>query len=63
MDNFPTQYNSESMASAAFDAANYQLKPRVPVINASTRKVGGIRFLKLGRFCFAFCVTKKYTPL
>ena len=62
MDNFPTQYDMES---AAHDAAQYRPAPAVhhPVINISTRKVGGIRFLKLGRFCFAFCVTKKYTPL
>lgn len=35
----------------------------VRAFNASSRKVGGIRFLKLGRLCFAFCVTREYRPL
>lgn len=34
-----------------------------PAINVSTRKVGGLRFVKLGRFCFMFCLTKEYKPL
>jgi hypothetical protein len=33
------------------------------MINFSTRKVGGIRFVKLGRFCFSFCVTRSYVPV
>jgi hypothetical protein len=33
------------------------------IFNISTRKVGGIRFLKIGRFCFSFCVTREYRPL
>ena len=31
-----------------------------PLFNISTRIVGGIRFLKIGRFCFSFCVTREY---
>ena len=31
-----------------------------PFFNISTRLVGGIRFLKIGRFCFSFCVTRQY---
>jgi len=31
-----------------------------PLFNISTRLVGGIRFLKIGRFCFSFCVTRTY---
>ena len=34
-----------------------------PLINFSTRRVGGLRFVKLGRFCFMFCLTKEYKPL
>ena len=30
------------------------------MFNISTRLVGGIRFLKIGRFCFSFCVTRQY---
>ena len=29
----------------------------------STRRVGGLRFIKLGRFCISFCVTRTYIPL
>jgi len=33
------------------------------MLNASTRKIGGLRFIKIGRFCFSFCVTKRYVSL
>jgi hypothetical protein len=33
------------------------------VFNFSTRRVGGIRFIKLGRFCFSFCLTREYRAL
>ena len=33
------------------------------MFNISTRKVGGLRFVKLGRFTFMFCVSKEYKPL
>lgn len=29
----------------------------------STRKVGGVRFVKLGRFCFSFCVSSHSAPI
>ena len=32
-------------------------------INFSTRRVGGIRFVKLGNFCFSFCVTRGYRAI
>jgi hypothetical protein len=32
-------------------------------LNISTRRVGGIRFVKIGRFCFSFCVTRRYRPI
>jgi hypothetical protein len=35
----------------------------MPIFNFSTRRVGGIRFWKLGRFCFSFCVTREYRTL
>jgi hypothetical protein len=33
------------------------------MFNLSSRKVGGIRFLKIGRFCFSFCLTREYKAL
>ena len=33
------------------------------MLNFSTIKVGGIRFFKLGRWCFSFCITRAYRPL
>jgi hypothetical protein len=27
-----------------------------PLFNFSTRRVGGIRFVRLGRFCLSFCI-------
>jgi hypothetical protein len=33
------------------------------MFNFSTRRIGGLRFFKLGRFCFSFCVTRKYRTL
>jgi hypothetical protein len=33
------------------------------LFNISYRKVGGLRFLKLGRLCFSFCVTAEYKAL
>lgn len=32
-------------------------------LNISTVRVGGIRFLKIGRFCFSFCITASYKPV
>ena len=34
-----------------------------PMFNISTRRVGGIRFVKFGRFTFSFCVARSYRPL
>lgn len=36
---------------------------RPSFFNFSTKKVGGLRFVKLGRFCFSFCITKEFRPL
>ena len=33
------------------------------VINFSTRRVGGLRFIKIGRFTFMYCLSKQYKPL
>lgn len=33
------------------------------LFNISTRRVGGIRFLKVGRLTFAFSVSRAYRPL
>ena len=33
------------------------------LFNVSTRKVGGLRFVKLGRFTFMFCVSREYKAL
>lgn len=37
-------------------------KTRAPLLNVSWRKVGGLRFLKIGRFTFMFCVSAAYRP-
>lgn len=31
---------------------------REPLFNISTRRVGGLRFVWVGRFVFSFCVRK-----
>ena len=33
------------------------------MFNISTRRIGGLRFVKIGRFCFSFCVTREYKSL
>jgi len=33
------------------------------MFNYSYRKVGGLRFIKLGKFCFMFCTSIKYKSL
>jgi hypothetical protein len=33
------------------------------IFNISAKRVGGIWFLKLGRFCFSFCLTAEYRAL
>lgn len=36
---------------------------RARAVNVSTRRVGGLRFLKIGRLCVSLCVTRDYRPL
>lgn len=33
------------------------------VLNISTRKVGGLRFVKFGRLTVSFCISREYHPL
>ena len=33
------------------------------MLNISYKKVGGLRFLKLGRLTFMFCLSKQFKPL
>lgn len=33
------------------------------IFNISTRRIGGLRFIKIGRFCFSICITREYRPL
>jgi hypothetical protein len=33
------------------------------IFNISAKRVGGIWFLKIGRFCFSFCLTAEYRAL
>jgi hypothetical protein len=33
------------------------------LLNISTRRVGGIRFVKIGNLCLCFCLTQKYKTL
>lgn len=35
---------------------------RRPVFNFSCRKVGGLRFIRIGRLCLSFCITRKEFP-
>jgi hypothetical protein len=37
--------------------------PRPSAFNIGTSRIGGIRFIKIGLFCFSFCVTHAYRPL
>jgi hypothetical protein len=32
------------------------------MLNIATRKVGGIRFVKLGRLTFSFCISREFKP-
>ncbi|TIX28873.1 hypothetical protein [Mesorhizobium sp.] len=32
---------------------------RAPLFNVSMRKVGGLTFIRLGRLCVSFCMTRK----
>ena len=32
-------------------------------INFATQRVGGLRFIKLGRLTLSFCVSRKYRPM
>lgn len=34
-----------------------------PALNISTRKVGGLRFIRIGRLCFSFCICRAYRDL
>jgi hypothetical protein len=34
-----------------------------PVWQVSARKVGGLRFIKVGRLCLSLCVTRAYRSL
>jgi len=33
------------------------------MFNISTRRVGGLRFVKIGRFTFIFCISREFRPL
>jgi hypothetical protein len=33
------------------------------MFNVSMKKVGGIRFIKLGKLCFSYCITKEFKPV
>jgi len=35
----------------------------LPFWQVSTRKVGGLTFIKVGRFTFMVCLSKEYRPL
>lgn len=47
------------MSSTDLMAISESCKAALNIINFSHRKVGGIRFVRIGRFCFSFCVTRK----
>lgn len=31
-------------------------------LNIDAKRVGGLQFIKVGRLCFSYCITKRYTP-
>lgn len=33
------------------------------MFNISYRRVGGLRFIKIGRLCFSFCITAEYRAI
>jgi hypothetical protein len=35
----------------------------VTVLNISTRRIGGLRWIKFGRLTIALCVSREYRPL
>ena len=37
--------------------------PGTGIWNASTRRIGGLRFVKIGRLCLSFCICREYRPL
>ena len=43
--------------------ATVTITTRQLALNICTAKVGGLRFVKIGRICFSYCVTKEYKPL
>jgi hypothetical protein len=55
--------NHVANALVVVHAVDASIRARVSIINFSTRKVGGLRFVKLGRFTFMFCVSREYRPL
>lgn len=36
---------------------------RTPFFNVSSRRIGGLRFIKVGRLCLSVCITSTYRPL
>jgi hypothetical protein len=40
-----------------------EVNPMGNYFNFSTRRVGGLRFVKIGRFTFMFCISREYKPL
>lgn len=51
------------MSTISRDYLSLASRPIAPTFNFSTRRIGGLRFVKIGRFCVSFCVTKEYNPL
>ena len=43
--------------------ANAIIGARSAWFNVSTRRVGGLRFIKIGRLCLSFCITRTYSNL
>lgn len=53
--------NSYRDAQRLIAAACRKLYPNA--LNVSYRRNGGMRFLKIGRLCLSWCVTREYRPL
>jgi len=56
-------YDPAHRPAAAVPRIRYHDAPAPRAFNISTRRVGGLRFIKIGRLCLSFCITKEYRPL
>ncbi len=54
-------YDPANRPGAAVPLIRYHDAPGP--LNISTRRIGGLRFIKIGRLCLSFCITSSYRSL